>query len=258
MSTATDARPFTMPGLHANGMIARTIRLSDFDDIELRVAADGTLREFDGIAVPYNREIDVDGWLYEEWQGSAASGPFDKQMRAANRIKVAYNHIFDGGDLIGKLRNMSNDARGLRITGKVTEGVPAGDSALALMADKALDELSIGFFRVPDGDSITRDRDGRPHIMMTQARLFEVALVPFGAYGRGATISGTRSAAAGQAEQRGRVQIMLDGVEIASYRLADLAGQAEQRSVEPVDEPEPTPDPEPIVDALPSVMPWER
>jgi HK97 family phage prohead protease len=165
----------------------RAIRLSEFVDVELR-AVDGAKREFEGIAVPWDREIDVDGWSYEVWR----SGAFDHQLRAANRIKVGDGHIPLGGNLIGAMRELRNDAKGLYVRGKVTEGVRAGDEALALMGDKALDELSIGFYRVPGGDTVTRKADGRPLYDMRKANLFEVALVPFGAYGRDARVTGLR------------------------------------------------------------------
>lgn len=221
----------------------RTIRLAEFVDLEFRV--DGSKREFDGIAVPWEREIDVDGWAYESWQ----SGAFNHQVRAASRVKVGRGHIPLGGTLIGRLKAMSNDAKGLRISGKVTPGISAGDDTLALMEDKALDELSIGFYDVPGGTIMTRDTDSRPHYRMVKADLFEVAIVEWGAYGRTATVDALR-----QRDPRARerievatgfrtVAIHVDGVEVASYRLP-AAGEPVQPAepappVEPVDEPIP-------------------
>lgn len=219
----------------------RAIRFADFVDLEFR--ADAAKREFEGIAVPWDKEIDVDGWAYEIWR----AGAFDHQLRAARRVKAANGHIPLGGDLIGSLREMRNDAKGLFIRGKVTDGIKAGDEALALAADGSLDELSIGFYRVPNGDSVTRKADGRPLYEMRKANLFEVALVPFGAYGRDARITGMRQVPA-QRDGRERIEvagfrtvaISVDGVEVASYKIP-AAGP-----VEAVVEPAAT---EPAVDS---------
>ena len=220
MTIMTDQRTF--PGLQPDGhSVLRQVAFSDFVDLELRAdnTTEGDGHTFDGIAVPYNVEIDVDGWFYEEWQGNARSGPFDPQLNAANRVLVGDGHIMIGGSLIGSLRTMANDAKGLRISGRISD-VPNGNTALTLMQDKALRELSIGFYRLPNGDTTTRDNEGRPHIQMTRARLFEVALVPFGAYGRGATVTGLRTQNSPAGSDNERVTIYLGGREVASYRLA--------------------------------------
>lgn len=190
----------------------RAIRIADVGDMEFR--SDGSKREFDGIALPWDVEIDVDGWSFESW----ARGAFNHQMRAASRIKVGYGHIPLGGDLIGRLKSMSDDAKGLRVSGKITAGVPEGDVAMALMEDRALDELSIGFWDVPGGASMTRDAQQRPHWRMSKADLFEIAIVPFGAYGRKATVDEVRQANPAQVRERivagGRVRqltVSIDG-----------------------------------------------
>jgi HK97 family phage prohead protease len=226
MTTTTGERA-AFPGLQEDGRtILRSLPFSDFVDLELRAdtSGEGDGRTFEGIAVPYNREIDVDGWFYEVWEGSASSGPFDAQMNSAFRILVGHRHIMLGGDVVGRLTSMRNDAKGLRVEGRISD-VPSGNTALTLMRDKALTELSIGFYRVPNGDSVTRDGDGRPHIKMTKARLFEVALEPWGAYGRGAAVSALRAQHAAEATKvdRDRVVIYLGGREVASVPLsADL------------------------------------
>lgn len=221
----------------------RAIRLASFVDMEFR--AEASKREFEGIAVPWDVEIDVDGWAFEVWR----KGAFAHQLRAASRIKVGDGHIPLGGSLIGRLHEMRDDSKGLFVRGRLTAGVRDADEALALMDDKALDELSIGFYRVPGGDSVTRKPDHRPVYEMRKADLFEVALVPFGAYGRKAKVDNVREL------QRGRerievssgfrtVAIHVDGVEVASYRLP-LVG-------EPVAEPVETVPVESAPEALPS------
>ena len=194
----------------------RAIHLgSDLADMEFR--ADVSKREFDGIAVPWDTEIDVDGWAYEVWR----NGAFSHQLRAAFRVKVGDGHIPLGGSLIGRLDKMVNDAKGLRVTGKISK-VPDGDNVLTLMGDRALDELSIGFYRVPGGDSITRKADSRPLYEMTRADLFEVALVPFGAYGRKAKVDAMRAA---QMDEQGRERIEVSGGALRSLTLTGNDGQ---------------------------------
>lgn len=204
----------------------RAIRIAEVGDMEFRV--DGSKREFDGIAVPWDVEIDVDGWSFESW----VRGAFNHQMRAASRIKVGDGHIPLGGQLIGRLLSMKDDAKGLRVSGKVSPGVPEGDRALALMDDKALDELSVGFYDVPGGATMTRDAQQRPHWRMSKADLFEVALVPFGAYGRKATVDAVRQAnpAAGQHRERivvsgkhRQLTVNLDGQSLTLPFEGDLA-----------------------------------
>jgi HK97 family phage prohead protease len=215
----------------------RAIRLGSFVDMEFR--ADGAKREFSGIAVPWDAEIDVDGWAYEVWR----SGAFNHQLRAARRVKAANGHIPLGGDLIGSLREMRNDTKGLFVRGKVTEGVDKGDEALALMGDGSLDELSIGFYRVPGGDSVTRKADGRPLYEMRKADLFEVALVPFGAYGRKAKVDEVRAANALAGRERIVVRsltILFDGQTAQVPYGGDIA-DAVRALLGPVSAPAPAP-----------------
>lgn len=167
----------------------RAIVFGDFVDLELR--ADGDGRTFEGIAVPWEVETDLDGYETEVW----TRGSFNHQLRAANRVSAAYGHIPLGGSLIGSLRTMRDDPAGLFVSGRISD-VPDGNTALTLMTDKALRELSIGFYRVPGGDTVTRRNDYGIMRRYTKANLFEVAIVPMGQYGRKAAVSGLR-------EQRG-------------------------------------------------------
>lgn len=188
-------------------------------DLELR-ADGGDGRTFRGIAVPWDHEIDVDGWEYEIWR----KGAFDPQLHYPQRVLVGRDHIPLGGSLIGSLRLMRNDSAGLYVEGYVSD-VPDGNASLTLMRDKALRELSIGFFRIPGGDSVTRKPDGRPLYEYTRAKLFEVALVPMGAYGRKATVQGLRRRQDGS-------------FDLANVPVAELAAEVARRTAPAPAEPE--------------------
>lgn len=185
----------------------RAMVFGDFVDLELR--ADGDGRTFEGIAVPWEVETDLDGYETEVW----TKGSFNHQVRAANRVSVGYGHIPLGGSLIGSLRTMRDDAAGLYVAGRISD-VPDGNVALTLMGDKALRELSIGFYRVPGGDTVTRRNDYGILRRYTKANMFETAIVPMGQYGRKAAVTGLREHGAAGGRERIEVRqlvVSIDG-----------------------------------------------
>jgi uncharacterized protein len=215
----------------------RAISFGDFVDLELRDEGDG--RTFFGIAVPWEVETDLDGYEHEVW----TKGSFNHQLRAANRVSAGFGHIPLGGSLIGGMRTLRDDAKGLYVEGHISD-VPDGNNAITLMKDKALRELSIGFFRVPGGDQTMRRADYGILRRYTKANLFEVALTPMGQYGQKAAVSGMR-----QQQMAGRerievsggyrtVAIHVDGVEVAAYKIPAL-GQVEAVVEPPTELPAP-------------------
>lgn len=152
--------------------------------LEVRSSAKGgDGRTIEGIAVPFLRRQRIDAQLTEQF----APGAFDHQIRAVHRIAFTRDHMSQGGTLIGRAIELRNDALGLWGAFRVS-ATSAGDDTLALIADGALSELSVGFraqkdHREPDG-TITRVR----------ADLVEVSVVLAGAYGEGAQIMAVRSA----------------------------------------------------------------
>jgi HK97 family phage prohead protease len=162
--------------------------------LEVRSAAKGgDGRTIEGIAVPFLRRQRIDHTLMEQF----APGAFDHQIRAAHRIAFSRDHMSQGGTLIGRATELRNDALGLWGAFRVS-ATAAGDETLALVADGALSELSVGFraqkdHTEPDG-TITRVR----------ADLVEVSVVLAGAYGSAAEIMAVRSAdQGGQLSERG-------------------------------------------------------
>jgi len=152
---------------------------------DLEVRADGDGRTVSGIAVPYNVPQVINDRLTEVF----LPGAFRAQMRAANRVLFARNHLAHGGDLIGRLTEMRDDAKGLYIEARVSD-TPVGNETLTLLRDKVLEEMSIGF---AERQNRTR-QDGV--VERRTAHLSEVAVVLEGAYGRGARVAAVRSAGA--------------------------------------------------------------
>lgn len=154
-------------------------------DLQIRSAAQGgDGRTVYGIAVPYNLPQRINRKLREAF----APGVCAHQMRAASRISFAHGHIPLGGILLGRTLEMRDDAAGLYGEWRVSK-TKAGDEALELINDGALNQLSVGFRERPDGNQVLQDGT----VLRTKVDLFEVAAVPAGAYGDAATIAGVRS-----------------------------------------------------------------
>lgn len=143
-----------------------------------------------GIAVPYG----VPQYIYDGLTEEFVQGAFNHQLRAANRVRLAREHVDLGGSLIGALRSLEDRPEGLYFEARVSKTV-AGDETLELVNDKALRQVSIGFRERPGGNR--RSAAGNV-IQRTAADLFEVALVMEGAYGQQAELAGVRSLGGGQ------------------------------------------------------------
>lgn len=157
-------------------------RAFDWDKCDVEIRSEGDEWGLDGIAVPYGVEQRIDHTLVE----SFAPGVVAHQMNAANRVFLMQNHRAHGGAYIGKLRGMRDDAKGLRIDAKISK-TSAGSDTRELMRDKVMEHLSVGFYpvqskKMPNGT-----------VMRTKVNLFEVAVVPRGAYGDNATVTAVRS-----------------------------------------------------------------
>ena len=149
-------------------------------DLEVRAKGDG--RTIVGIAVPYARPQRINERLTEQF----ARGAFNHQIRTAQRVPFAREHLGLGGTLIGRSLLYRDDAAGLYGEWRAAK-TPAGDETLELVKDGALTQLSIGFRqrqdrRLPGGitERVTAD-------------LREVAVVLEGAYGEGAAVSEVRA-----------------------------------------------------------------
>jgi len=154
-------------------------------DLEVRSAAQGgDGRTIFGIAVPWNAPQRIDDKLIEQF----ARGAFSHQLRAANRVRTAREHVQLGGSLIGVTTLLRDDAAGQYWEARISK-TPLGDETLELVKDGALSHLSVAFRERPGGN---RRLPGGV-VERTRADLMEVAVVMQGAYGDLAMASGVRS-----------------------------------------------------------------
>ncbi|MFN8993705.1 MAG: HK97 family phage prohead protease, partial [Pseudomonadota bacterium] len=99
-----------------------------------------------------------------------APGAFKQSLNSGRRVKMLFQH--DASSVVGVWNTMEEDAKGLRVAGRMLTTVRAGAEAYELVKAGAIDGLSIGYRTVK-----SMDRNGKRVIM--QADLWEVSLVTF-------------------------------------------------------------------------------
>ncbi len=100
-----------------------------------------------------------------------APGAFAETLRARSAsVKFLWQH--DPAQPIGIWDSIEEDARGLRVKGRLLTALSRGREAATLLNAGALDGLSIGF------RTITADRAG-PNRRLTKIELWEISLVTF-------------------------------------------------------------------------------
>jgi Escherichia/Staphylococcus phage prohead protease len=90
---------------------------------------------------------------------------------SGRRVKMLWQH--DPGQPIGIWDEVHEDARGLRVRGRILDSTQRGREAAALIAAGALDGLSIGYRTVKAG------RTGTGQRLLSDLELWEVSLVTF-------------------------------------------------------------------------------
>ena len=148
---------------------------------DLEVRSDG--RTVHGVAVPWDTPARVnDG--FGPYTEVFRKGAFERTIRErGHKVKALANH--DRRSLpLGRANLVREDAAGLYTELRVSK-TRAGDEALELVRDGALDAFSVGFVPV-------KEREGPDGLVeRTEVRLNEVSLVAFPAYD-GAAIAGIR------------------------------------------------------------------
>ncbi|WP_404405409.1 HK97 family phage prohead protease [Pelagibacterium halotolerans] len=101
-------------------------------------------------------------------------GAFSASLKARTpaRVRLLFQH--DPKEPIGLWDEIAEDARGLRVSGRLLDGVPRAQSLRALIAKGAIDGLSIGF------RAVRASRDGRTGTRRLWAvDLWEISIVTF-------------------------------------------------------------------------------
>ena len=98
-------------------------------------------------------------------------GAFAPGLKAGRRVAMLWQH--DPKEPIGVWDEVAEDAHGLRVKGRLLEGVARAREAAALIAGGALDGLSIGY------RTLRAERDGKGRRMLREVELWEVSLVTF-------------------------------------------------------------------------------
>jgi HK97 family phage prohead protease len=150
-------------------------------DIEVRADREG--RTVHGIVVPFGRiaKVSDGGPTYQE---AFQPGAFARTINAGvDRVKLLSHHSARTNPL-GRATMLREDAAGLYGEFHVSN-TRAGDEALELVRDGALDSFSVGFRPIQQAK-----RDGV--VWRTEVAMREASLVTFPAY-EGALIGGVRS-----------------------------------------------------------------
>ena len=131
------------------------------------VSADGT---FVGYGSLFNN-VDLD-------RDIMAPGAFTKTLKkkSPQKIKLLWQH--DPSQIIGVWEELTEDKRGLKVSGRllIGQGIPKADEAYALLKAGALDAMSVGFMIPPGGWEYDDKKQVR---IIKEADLWEISLVTF-------------------------------------------------------------------------------
>lgn len=155
-----------------------------------RAEAAPDAREIHGVGVPLEDEVTI-------FRGFHESFAQDCVFEGIERSKLFYRH----GEVVGVVASHERAKGKLNIATRVS-ATRAGDDALVLARDGALDSFSIGFTPIEWSE---REEDDGVHVKHTKVRVREFSLVPVPAYDN-ATITEVReqqaSAPASNAPER--------------------------------------------------------
>ena len=199
----------------------------EFAGLDLSVRADSTGRTITGIVVPFDRVATVSdgGPAYEE---SFRRGAFAKTIaERGDRVKLLSHHD-RGRNPLGRATALREDAAGLYGEFAVSR-TTAGDEALELVRDGALDSFSVGFAPVK------AVRTGKVTVR-TEVHLREASLVTFPAY-EDARIAAVRSLTPAELEEL--AGMLRDAIDLTSTPSAEPEGQGTAPAAAHVDDPAP-------------------
>ncbi|UPK40112.1 HK97 family phage prohead protease [Bradyrhizobium sp. 186] len=149
-----------------------------------------------GYAISWNQPAVIAG----SWEERFARGAFDVHLQEKPDVVALWAH-----DVSRPLARVSNgtlklrsDLAGLWYSITPNPDSPLGQEAVAMVGTDTVNEVSVGFSSEIEE---WEDTDSLPRRLITQARLIEVSIVLFGAFGKN-TSAGIRSANNSQAAKR--------------------------------------------------------
>ncbi len=156
------------------------------------------MSEISGYAIQWNQPAVIAG-LFEE---SFARGAFDASLREHPDVAALWAH--DSSRPLARVKNgtltLRSDRIGLWYSLTPNADSPMGREAIAMIGAGTVDQVSVGFAAIREEWD---DRGDLPRRLVTQARLFEISLVIWGAYGE-ATSAALRADNAAAAARRVR------------------------------------------------------
>lgn len=143
--------------------------------------------------VPFElTKVDTDGRTFEGYASTfrnpekdapdltgdmVVSGAFKKSLaERGQKVRMLWQH--DPSQPIGKFQELREDQRGLYVKGLVSD-TRLGRDCLALLKDRAIDSMSIGYDAIPGGTEYVKGTDGKSIRLLKEIRLWEVSLVTF-------------------------------------------------------------------------------
>ena len=111
-------------------------------------------------------------WTRDLNDDVTAAGAFEGSLAASGPAGVKMLHQHDDAEPIGVWDEITEDAKGLFVRGRILRATPRGRLVAALVEAGALDGLSIGFRQVK------ARQDGRLRVL-GRAELWEVSIVTF-------------------------------------------------------------------------------
>jgi HK97 family phage prohead protease len=140
-------------------------------------------RTLEGYAAAFNN-VDLGGDVIHK-------GAFTKTLaERGNKVKFLWQH--DPGEPIGRPLFLQEDENGLFVKAIISP-TARGNDALALLKDKAIDGLSIGYDAVKGGTEFERAADGETVRNLKEIKLYEFSLVTF-PMNESATVTGLKGA----------------------------------------------------------------
>ncbi|MBB4391479.1 HK97 family phage prohead protease [Bradyrhizobium sp. ERR14] len=150
-----------------------------------------------GYAISWNRPAIIAG-LFEE---RFARGAFDKHLAKNPDVAALWSH--DPSRPLGKISNgtlsLRSDNIGLYYSLRPNPDAPLGQEALATVGNGTINEVSVSFTPVVEEWDDSADI---PKRLITEAKLYEISLVLWGAYGKDTSAQISRALSNNDAARR--------------------------------------------------------